>query len=183
MRLESIEVAVAVKKLLLCFQTERRYKAVNCFADRDASASQESVVLGRSQCQVCPAGLKNRQPCQIALDLQKNRIAADALQDFAIDEVSQPQRLLAQLPIEPGRMLVLGARQIVNPNSGIYQHHREPLLWNPALPGFSEVSFPFHFATPAPHRGLSVGLDQQTESHFHGRLFGAYPAAAHGLPH
>lgn len=86
---EGIEVAVTVKQRMSFEKAKGRNQAVDRFADGEATLPEEAVVLRRGYCQIFPAGTEDGELQQFAPSVPECCFVADALQDFAKNEVGQ----------------------------------------------------------------------------------------------
>lgn len=102
--LESIEVAVALKKFVSCSQTERRNEAVDGLADGEPSATQEVIVLSGRQGKLTSAGFENGEPVKVAPKLMKCGLTADALKNLAVNQIGKSYGLSAELTVQPQRL-------------------------------------------------------------------------------
>jgi hypothetical protein len=95
--------------------------------------------------------------------------------------VGQTFDLPVQLAVQPIRMWVCRASEVVNPNGGIHDDHPRLAFWNPAPARTVQVSFPFHLAAILSDGRLGMRTHQQTQAGFDSGFFRSRAAAAHGL--
>ena len=86
---------------------------------------------------------------------------------------------MVQFPVQPIRMRIRGASEVIDPHRRIHNCHVRKLLPHPAQTGLIQVSFPLHLAAELADCGLRVRLHQQLQRGLHYGPFGASAAAAH----
>jgi hypothetical protein len=121
--LESIEVVIAVQELVARLQTERSDQAIDGGVYGVTAPAQASIVLRGYDCGVCATRGENVELEKIGSNLRKDRVMG-ALQDFAQNQVSQSQRLLLQLALQPSGFRIVAAAKIVNPDGSVDDHHK-----------------------------------------------------------
>ena len=93
MCLKWIVILIAVKQRVPAIQTEGCDEAINRLANRDPALPQVSVVLRRGHCQVDPAWAEHLESQEIVMHLREHCVVPNSLQNFAKDQVGQPQAL------------------------------------------------------------------------------------------
>ena len=77
--LESIEVAIAVKKRMTFFHAERSDQAIDSFAYRVPTVAQKPVILRGLYGEVTTSSVEDMEPGQFALHLGEGRVTPDPL--------------------------------------------------------------------------------------------------------
>jgi len=82
-----IEVSITMEQRMPFFQAERCDQAVDSFAYRMATLSQQPIVLGSSNCQFRPASVEEMKLQKLTLDIGEGGISPNALQYLAKDQI------------------------------------------------------------------------------------------------
>ena len=133
MDLEGVEVTVAMKQSVTPAQAEGRDQTINRFTNSDALHAQPAVVLCGSYGQSFATSLENVELSKLFPDAFEICVAARTLQDLTQNQVGKPETLAIEFAIKPGRLTIHRARKIIDPDSGVDDHHT-PLISYTALP-------------------------------------------------
>lgn len=76
---EHIEIAIAMQKLVACFETEAGDETINRSADRISLVTQFSVVESRCDSQIFAAGLEEMKSKQLVANFDEKIRVANAL--------------------------------------------------------------------------------------------------------
>jgi hypothetical protein len=126
--LERVEVAVAVKQGVAVQKTKACNEAVNYLADGMAAPSEETIVLRRGYRKFLSACVEDGEDGELAANPFECGFVADALEDFAKDEIGETERLLLELPVEPAGVRIHCSAEIVDPDSSVDNGHAVQLI-------------------------------------------------------
>jgi hypothetical protein len=121
--LEWIEVTIAVQQGMAGSKAECSDEAINRLADRVAFAAQRAEILSGRYPDIRTSSCKHFKSKKLSLHSSKCMVVGNALQDLAEDDLGQPKSLVSEFSIQPLRLRVLNAAEIVNPNGRINNHH------------------------------------------------------------
>ena len=108
-----------------------------------AVGSENTVVPCRFSGQLHTASFKDLQLPEPTLDIGGGRIAVNALQHLAQDDVGQAQTLTIELVVEPVSFRVPYAAEIVHTHRSVDDHHAR-LLRGATEARSLEITVPYH---------------------------------------
>ena len=158
---ERIEITITVQQRMPVMQAERRDEAVNRLADGVATGAEQPIIARGGSCQLDAARLEDLYRQQVALECRRRRVISNALQQLTQDDVRHAQSLAIQFDVQPIRLRILRAVEIVDPDGGIDDHHRQ-LPARAAEARFPEITLPRHLAAQASDPGLAACTNQET---------------------
>jgi hypothetical protein len=96
-----------------------------------ATTPQRAIVPRCLPRQVGTACFEHCQLQQLALDILRDDFIADALQHFAEDQVGEAEPLTIEFGMDPIRLRIPVALEVVDPDSGVDDHHGGYLATRP----------------------------------------------------
>lgn len=99
-------------------------ETVNGFADRDALRAQGAVIRSRGNGKRFATCRENLEVRELHTDLENMRLGTKALKELAQDDVGQTKALLINLLVEPVRLGICHAAEIIDPHACINDDHR-----------------------------------------------------------
>src|SRR5579885_245181 len=123
MALKRVEIAVAMKQLVMVDDTKARDQRVDCLAHGDAALSEDSKVLCGGDGGVPPANPDPWQLIQFPARAMKVQVRAEALQDFGQDEIAEQRPLSGQQAIQQIGFAARPPVKVIDPDGAIYQDH------------------------------------------------------------
>ena len=121
--LEGFEVTVPVEKGMALDQTKSCNQAIDRLPNRTAMRSKGAVILCRGYGQILASRGKYLEPRQLTLDTSEVRISVNSLQDFTQNEIGQSKAPLMEFSVQPLRLWICCSRQVIDPDSCIYDRH------------------------------------------------------------
>ena len=121
--LEWVKVSIPMKQRVLLTQAECRNEAVDGLPHRVTAAPKRPIVSRRLACQRHAPCLEHLQLHELPFNLLRHHVVADALQHFAEDDVRQPEALAIEFGVQPVRLRILRALEVIDPDRGVYDHH------------------------------------------------------------
>ena len=88
-----------------------------------AAAPKRAIVPRGFPGQVNTAGFEHFQLEQLTLDIFRRELIANALQDLAENHIGEPQTLAIQFRMNPIGFGIRDALEIIDPDSGVDDHH------------------------------------------------------------
>jgi hypothetical protein len=158
--LEWIEIAIPMQQGVLLAEAKRLDKAIDRLEDRMTATPERSVVARGVANQVDAAGLEDLELEQLPLDSDRSRLVANTLKHFADDQIRDAKPLPIELRIEPVRLRVPDAAEVIDPDRGVDDDHDE-LLRDSAAAGPLEITLPGLLASEASDAPLAARLDEQ----------------------
>src|SRR5207244_8472122 len=92
-------------------------------ANRVSSPTKHPIVSDRVLRQVHTARLEQFELQQLALDIFGGEFIANALQHLAENHISQPKTLSIEFGMHPVCLRILGALEVIDPDSRVDDHH------------------------------------------------------------
>jgi hypothetical protein len=147
--LEAIEIMVPMQQFMLAPQAERGDETIDGLAHRVAALAQLSIIPSSGHGETAATSFKNLELQQIGSYPHERAFFPNTLQYFAKDEVRQPNAFLLQLPIQPARLRILRAAQIVDPHRRVNDNH-SGLFPNPRQARLAKIALPDDFPPKPP---------------------------------
>jgi hypothetical protein len=179
--LERVEVAVAVKQGVAVPKTKACDEAVNYLADGMAAPPEETIVLPGCYRKFLSACAKDGEHRELAANPFECGFVADALQDFAKDEIGQTERPLPELAVEPAGVRIHCSAEVVDPDSSVDDGHAVQLILRATEAGLLQVALPPYLAAKATDTGLGMDLHEKAQTSLDGGPLGMRATASHCL--
>jgi len=112
-----------MKQRVLLAQAEGRNQTVDGLPHRVTAASKRPIVPRRLACQrhtTCVEELQLQQP---PLHVLRDYVVANALQHFAQDDVGKRKPLAVEFSVQPVRLAIVRALEVINPDRGVHDDH------------------------------------------------------------
>ncbi len=161
MKLERVEIAIAMKERMIVPDAERRDHCVDRLAHRHAACPQEAIVSCRGDRYFPPDHRPEFKPVKQPACPVEFGLGAKTLQDFRQNEVSDQQPFGSEQPVKQIGFGSAVAVEVIDPNRGVRHDHGGQ---SPVAPHSLEVAFPLKLASIAPDRFLALERDQHLES-------------------
>jgi hypothetical protein len=179
---EMIEVTISMQQRMALQETKRRYQTVDRFADRVPMLAKAAEIPCGLDCQSSATRFKQFKVAKFLQDSRKCLLVADSLEGLTKKQIREAEALATDLTIEVVGFFVMGTAQVVDPDSGINNHH-----WSsprkPSQTRSVKVSRPLDLASKPANASLRSGLDEQPQTRLYGRPLCARPTAFHRLSH
>lgn len=108
---------------MILANAKRSDQAIDRVPNGVAPAPQPPVVPSGVSGQIDTTCLEHVELAQLTLHLIRCGIVAHALQDFAKDEIDQPEALTIELRIQPVRFWMVVAVKVIDPDGRVDDHH------------------------------------------------------------
>ncbi len=120
---EPIEISITVQQRVLLAYAERGDQTINRLADRVAPGSQRPIIPCGFPRQVDATCFEHFQLEQLALNILRSELIANTLQNFAENQIDEPQTLAIEFRMEPIGFGIREALQVIDPDRGVDDHH------------------------------------------------------------
>jgi len=116
-----------MQQRMLLFDTERRDQHIDRLPRGLAAIAQRAVVPGRLDSQLSTRSLEDLELQKFRLNQGGRLLVAESLQYLQENNRREAQSLFVQVPLEPIRLGVFNAVEVVDPDGRIDDHHRRLL--------------------------------------------------------
>jgi hypothetical protein len=121
--LERIKISISMEQRVLLPDTKCGDETIDRLPHGVATAPERAIVPRRLPRQVDTPCFEYRQLEQLAFHIFRGELIADALQQFAKNDVGQPETLAIEFRMNPIRLGIPDALQVIDPDGRIDDHH------------------------------------------------------------
>lgn len=128
---EWAEISIPVQQRMVLAYTECCDNAVDCFPNSVAATAQRAIVPSCFPRQLDAGCFKYFQLEQLPLDVFRDRLIANALKNFAENQIREPETLPIEFHVEPLGLGIRDSLEVIDPNSRVDDHHAAYLATRP----------------------------------------------------